>query len=260
MSLASAEGNAATGTALAGYRQARRLLRLVHVLAHIGAGFAVAFATGALFVQHRPRQRRAARWWLARLTRVLNLEVEVRGVPPATPALVVANHVSWLDIPVLGGAAPVHFLSKAEVADWPLVGRLATAAGTLYIRRGHGQVRQRARDIAQHLGAGRSILVFPEGTTTDGLDVRAFHAPLFAAAADAGHPVQPVAIRYLDADGRPHPRAPFVGNDAFHVHLWQLLLEDAVRVQVRFLPPLAGNDHRDLAATAHAQVRVALTP
>lgn len=242
------------------WRQARRVARVAHVLAHIGTGFVVAFATGALFVRHRPVQRRAARWWLARLTRVLNLEIEVHGAPAVQPALFVSNHVSWLDIPVLGGAAPVHFLSKAEVADWPLIGRLATAAGTLYIRRGHGQVRERARQIAQHIAQGRSVLVFPEGTTTDGSDVRTFHSPLFAAASDGGHAVQPVAIRYLAADGGGHALAPFIDEDEFHTHLWRLLAEDRVRVQVHFLAPLASDDHRELAATAHARVRAVVTP
>lgn len=244
-----------------GLRNLRRLWRLLRVLAHIATGFVLALLVGAWFAPHRPRVRRAARWWLHRLTRILNLEVEVSGAPAQQPALFVANHVSWIDIPVLGGAAPVHFLSKAEVADWPLIGPLATAAGTLYIRRGQGQVRERTRQIAGHIREGRAILVFPEGTTTDGRDVRSFHAPLFAAATAGGHPVQPVAIRYLDADGAPHPLAPFIGEDAFHHHLWRLLDGERVRVQVAFLPPLQPQDHADhraLAEAAHARVRAAV--
>lgn len=243
------------------WRQARRPLRVAHVLLHIATGFAVAFAVGAFRDPHRPAVRHAARWWLARLNRVLSLEISVSGAPGEHAALFVSNHVSWLDIPVLGGATGVHFLSKAEVAEWPLIGALATAAGTLYIRRGGGQVRERTRQIAQHIAEGRSILVFPEGTTTDGADVRDFHAPLFAAATAGGHPVQPVAIRYLGDGDAPHALAPFIGDDEFHVHLWRLLLEDQVRVEVAFLPPLRGvQDHREAAQAAHAAVRAALVP
>lgn len=244
-----------------GVRHLRRGWRLVRVIAHIGTGFLVALGTGALFVQHRPVQRRAARWWLHRLTRILGVAVAWRGAPADRPVLFVANHVSWLDIPVLGGAAPVHFLAKAEVAGWPLLGRLATAAGTLYIQRGHGQVHERARQIAAHIGEGRAILVFPEGTTTDGRDVRGFHPPLFAAATTGGHAVQPVALRYVDGDGNRHETVPFIGDDAFHTHLWRLLDEDRIRVEVHFLPLLeAGDrDHRALAAEAHARVRAAVT-
>lgn len=237
---------------------ARRSLRALHVLLHIGTGFVVAFALGGFFSQHRPAMQRATRWWLARLLRILRVEVTVSGAPPACAALFVSNHVSWLDIPVLGGVAGVHFLSKAEVAAWPLIGPLATAAGTLYIRRGHGQVRERARQIAAHISAGRPVLVFPEGTTTDGSDVRSFHSPLFAAASNDGHPVQPVAIRYLDERGQPHPCVPFVDDDEFTAHLWRLLGDARVRVEVQFLPPLHGHNPQLLAGAAHAMVRGAV--
>lgn len=237
--------------------EARRLWRLARVLMHIGTGFALALGTGALFVQHRPLQRRAARWWLAQLTAIVGARIRVHGAPPAQAALYVCNHVSWLDIAVLGGQVPVHFLSKAEVGQWPLIGRLATAAGTLYIHRGRGQVRERTRQVAAHVAAGRPVIVFPEGTTTDGRDVRAFHAPLFAAATDGGCLLQPLALRYRDAAGRPHARVPFIGDDEFHTHLWQLLREDCIEVELAFLPPrqARGEDPRALAESVHAGVR-----
>lgn len=244
----------------AGVRQMRRGWRLVRVVMHIGTGFGLALVTGAVFAPDRPLVRRAARWWLHRLTRILQVEIVLRGAPASEPALFVANHVSWLDIPVLGGALPVNFLSKAEVGRWPVIGQLVTAAGTLYIQRGQGQVRERARQIAAHIGSGRPVLVFPEGTTTDGRDVRIFHPPLFAAATEGAHAVQPVALRYVDMNGELHPRVPFVGDDEFHVHLWQLLAEDRIRVEVQFLPPVAtaGREHRAVAAEAHARVRAAV--
>jgi 1-acyl-sn-glycerol-3-phosphate acyltransferase len=233
----------------------RRAIGVARVLLHIGTGFVLAVGTGAFFSPQRPQARRATRWWLARLVRVLNVDVEVRGTPLAQPALVVSNHVSWLDIPVLGGLTGVHFLSKSEVADWPLIGKLADAGGTLYIQRGRGQVRERARQIGQFIRDGHSVLVFPEGTTTAGDSVREFHSPLFAAASDDGHAVQPVAIRYLDAQGRPDRHVPFIGDDEFTTHLWRLLGAPRVRAQVVFLPPLTGDNPRELATQAHAAVR-----
>lgn len=255
-SLAAGDGESLSLPA-AGARHARRGWRLLRVVIHIGTGFALALVTGAVFSPHRPVVRHAARWWLRRLTRILQVEIVMHGAPATEPALFVANHVSWLDIPVLGGALPVNFLSKAEVGRWPVIGQLVTAAGTLYIQRGQGQVRERARQIAGHIGSGRPVLVFPEGTTTDGADVRSFHSPLFAAATEGGHAVQPVALRYAGINGERHSSVPFVGDDEFHLHLWQLLAEDVIRVDVHFLPLVqaAGRDHRAVAAEAHARVR-----
>lgn len=237
----------------------RRTLGALRVLMHIGTGFVLAVASGAFVAPQRPQARRATRWWLSRLVRVLNVEIEVTGAPLSQPALVVSNHVSWLDIPVLGALTGVHFLSKAEVADWPLIGKLANAGGTLYIRRGQGQVRERARQIGQYIRDGHSVLVFPEGTTTAGDNVRDFHSPLFAAASEDGHVVQPVAIRYLDASGLPDKHVPFIGDDEFTAHLWRLLGSRRVRAQVVFLPPLRGENPRELAVLAHAAVRDAVT-
>jgi 1-acyl-sn-glycerol-3-phosphate acyltransferase len=245
------------------WRETRRVLRVGSVLLHIGTGFVLAVATGALLRPHAPLPRRATHWWLARLTRILGLDIVVAGTPPDRAALWVSNHVSWLDIPVLGAVTPMHFLSKAEVAGWPLIGRLATAGGTLYIRRGHGQVHQRAKDIAAHIDAGRAIVVFPEGTTTDGSAVRSFHPPLFRVATDEGRPLQPVVIRYPHDGGGSHPAAPFIGDDEFHVHLWRLLREDRVRVEVTLLPlRVPGRDApacpRELADQVRAEVGVQL--
>lgn len=237
-------------------RHVRRAIRALRVVVHIGLGFVISGATGALFFQNRLLPRQTVRWWLLRLTKVLNLEIHAHGVPVDAPALYVANHISWVDIAVLGGYAPVTFLAKSEVASWPLIGRLATAAGTLYIRRGKGEVRERARQIARHISEGRSVLAFPEGTSTDGTSVLKFHSPLFSAAADHGHTVQPVAIRYINSAGAHNTAVPFIGDDEFHTHLWRLLGEDRIRVEVLFLPPLQaeGGDHRSLAITAHTAV------
>jgi lyso-ornithine lipid O-acyltransferase len=237
----------------------RVAFRLVLLLVHMGIGLVV-----VLLISHQredgvPRGRfeRAVRWWLARVPRIAGVRVHVRGTPLEGPVLAVSNHVSWLDIPVLGGLAPVGFLSKAEVRRWPLVGWLAARTGTRFIERGAHGASEVTERIARDLAAGRRMHVFAEGTTTDGSDVRRFHPRLMAAAQVAGCPIQPVAIRYLPApDGRPTP-APYFGGAVLFPHLLRVLAEPRLDVVVCFLEPLAVSDYdrRGLADAAHGAVR-----
>lgn len=169
--------------------------------------------------------------------RCLGLEIRCHGQKPGTNALVVSNHISWCDIPVLGGLAPVRFLSKAEVARWPLIGWLARQAGTLFIRRGGGQARKVKSAIASALADRESVLLFPEGTTSAGLTVLPFHGLLLGAAWEAKVPIQPTTICYR-RDNRPDHVAPFIGDDAFHSHLIRLLKNPAPRVDVLFHEPV----------------------
>lgn len=169
--------------------------------------------------------------------RCLGLQIRQHGVGPDPSALLVANHISWCDIPVLGSQVPVRFLSKVEVGDWPLIGWLAHQAGTLFIRRGGGRANQVVRDIGSVLSAGEAVLVFPEGTTSIGLTVLPFHGRLLSAARDAGRRIQPVSLCYR-RDGRPDTLVPFVGDDAFHRHLLTLLKQPPAQVDVLFHEPV----------------------
>jgi 1-acyl-sn-glycerol-3-phosphate acyltransferase len=139
---------------------------------HIGEGFALGAVSGALFFPHQPYQQPVIKFWQKRFCRVLGLKVIVHGTADKRPALWVSNHISWLDIPVIGAHFSVHFLSKSEVASWPVVRHLAKAAGTLYIKRGSGDAQSVSSQMAQHLQAGRSVLFFPEGTTTNGQGIK----------------------------------------------------------------------------------------
>jgi 1-acyl-sn-glycerol-3-phosphate acyltransferase len=197
-------------------------------------------------------------WWHRRLGRCLALAVNRRGAP-VPGALLAANHVSWLDIPALGGAAPVRFVSKAEVRGWPLVGWMASLAGTVFLQRGAHQATATACEIARWLDHGDSVVIFPEGTTGDGLGLLRFHARLFAAVEQARAPVQPVAIRY----GRgvdPDRTAPFVGDDALLAHLWRVLKHPGLTATVTFLAPLELADprRRELAEAARAAIAAEL--
>ncbi len=157
----------------------------------------------------------------------------------------VANHISWLDIALLGGVANPRFLSKQEVRQWPVIGWLAEKSGTLFITRGKaGAAAQASATILQALQSGRSVLLFPEGTTTTGNDVRTFHARLLAPAFDANVPVQPVAVRYPGKDGLTHPLVPYVDQQSLWDNLKSVLAEPGIQAEIHFLPPHANRRGR----------------
>jgi lyso-ornithine lipid O-acyltransferase len=251
------ELTAAQSSAL--WPELRRLWRLLRVVLHIFYGLLLATVIGAFWHPYRPLVRRATRHWLSSLLAILAVRVDVRGEPVDGTAFVVSNHVSWLDIPLIGVQRPVHFLSKAEVRDWPLIGLLAQAVGTLFIRRGSGESLRKSEEIAEHLKLGRTVLVFPEGTTTEGSSVKRFFPQLFSAPALAGVPVQPLALRYLDSCGQHDASLAFIGDDEFHLHLWQMLRRDDVRVSLCWGAPFLADEDRDqLARRAHASVAAML--
>ena len=169
--------------------------------------------------------------------RCLGIRIKEQGSTPRAPALLVSNHISWTDITVLGGLTQIRFLSKAEVAHWPLVGWLARQAGTLFIRRGGGEAAERRADIQETLEAGQSVLIFPEGTTSAGLTVLPFFPRLIGAATAADVAIVPVSIAYV-RDGKPCPVSPFIGDDDFHHHLVRLLAAPAPDVRVIWHQPV----------------------
>ncbi|WP_339799760.1 lysophospholipid acyltransferase family protein [uncultured Marinobacter sp.] len=181
--------------------------------------------------------------------RCLGLRVTVSGQQQAGPALYLSNHISWTDIPVLGSLWPLRFLSKAEVASWPVIGWLSRQAGTLYIRRGGGEAAAKRQDIAAALRDGESVLIFPEGTTSSGLTVLPFFPRLIGAAINAGVPIVPVSIAYL-RNGEPCHLSPFIGDDGFHQHAPRIMAAPGPEVRVICHPavvPLAGESTRDLS-------------
>ena len=241
----------------------RRLVRLIAVIGWISCGLLLVCWV-QLMQRLRParvdRQRqKLTRWWMRNLIRILPLRVRVTGAPPARTALWVSNHVSWLDIVVLGAQAPVHFLSKAEVRDWPVIGWLAGAAGTCFIQRGQGTSSTVQDQLTDVLAADRSLVIFAEGTTTAGDKVRTFHGRLLAAAIEAQVPTQPIAVAYRHA-GERDTFAPFIDDDEFSQHLWRLLSSRDIDVEIHFLPVLESTamNRNQLARSAHAAVAQAL--
>jgi len=206
----------------------------------------------------RHQRQRLTRWWMRRLLAILRVRLEMTGVPAPEPVLVVANHISWLDIPCLLACLDARFVAKSEVGRWPVIGFLAGGAGTLFLDRGAGAAALAER-MRSSLAAGERLVLFPEGTSTDGRTVRPFHARLYQAAIGAGAPVQTVAIRYPRHGGL-HPLVPFIEDDDFMSHLWRLLGENGIVAQLHFGPLLAssGASRRALADRSRRELAAAL--
>lgn len=205
-----------------------------------------------------PRNAHIIRAWHTAVCHALGLEVVAHG-QPLPGALYASNHISWLDIPVLASQIEgSRFLSKSEVRRWPLIGLLARRAGTLFITRGQGQ-HEASRQIAEALREGHGVMLFAEGTTTDGLSLRRFHPRLLQAAVETGTPIQPVALRYLDAEGQPNPRAAYAHGDTVMDTFRRVVAEEGLRAEVYFLPPIHPADLPRSQIAALAQARVAET-
>lgn len=219
----------------------RRYGRVIHVLCVVGLGLGMASVFGVMerlkLNSTQVRRQRWSQFFMARLSRALPFRINVFGQLPDTSMLWVSNHVSWTDIALLGQLTPLSFLSKADVRGWPVAGWLAAKAGSLFIRRGAGDSQLIRQQMRHHLSQGLPLLMFPEGTTTDGRCVRTFHGRLLSAAIDSGAHLQPVAIRYL-RDGSTDPIAPFIGDDDLLSHLMRLFSHDTAEVEIHLLEPI----------------------
>ncbi|MGC4060320.1 MAG: lysophospholipid acyltransferase family protein [Aquabacterium sp.] len=195
--------------------------------------------------------------WSRQLLRILGIELTVSGKARPGAKLVVSNHVSWLDIVAINSVVPSRFVSKAEVANWPVIGRLVTIAGTLYL------VRERRRDAMRVLGLmsqalrdGHTVAVFPEGTTGSGHGVMHFHGNLLQAAIDAQVPVQPVVLRYSDPQHTISPKTAYTGDTTLMQSLWWVVSAKGLRVHATILPlqSVLHADRRALAELLHGQI------
>jgi 1-acyl-sn-glycerol-3-phosphate acyltransferase len=208
-----------------------------------------------------PRGAQTVRRWHGGVCRDLGVHVVAHGQAATQPGvLYVCNHISWLDIPVLGSQLHgVRFLAKDDIRRWPLIGWLAMRAGSLFIVRGNGQ-QKAADDITAALRTGESVLFFPEGTTTDGLSLRRFHPRLMRAAQEANAAIQPVALRYLDAQNQPNPRVAYIDDDSFGDTLQRIISESGLRAEIQFLPVIETTQRpvNQVAYEAHDRIAQAL--
>lgn len=235
-----------------------RVLRIAVKSLLLAAHFALGAAL-ACVLRGRFREK-AGRRWLRAASAILRLRVRVIGAPTLAPALFVANHVSYAEVVALGALAPLSFVAKDEVRRWPVVGRLATAYGALFLRRGSAPAAARAVSaVVERLAGGASVAVFPEGTSTIGADVLPFKPSFFEAAARLGCDVQPVSVHYPPRAGRPSV-APFVGDDEFVPHLLRVLAEPEIEIELVFARAFSGHGRTrgELAEEAWAAVSAGL--
>ena len=238
----------------------RACRRLAGVLLHVAHGLAVVLLR-LPGLDDAGRQRRV-QWWSAALLSRLDIALHLEGQFRAGAKLIVANHVSWLDIIAIHAICPqARFVSKADVQRWPLVGRLVAAGGTLYIQRDKRRDALRVvHEMAAALRAGDTVAVFPEGTTSDGHALLPFHANLLQAAIATEVPVQPVSLRYADARDAVSEAAMWVGDTTLVQSVWRLARARGLAVHLRVLPPMgtAHADRRSLAQHLRATIEAAL--
>jgi 1-acyl-sn-glycerol-3-phosphate acyltransferase len=231
-----------------------RAVRTVRVVLHLVRG--VAIAAGFRFMD-KPRRQHEIRRWSRQLLALLSVELHVAGeVPdaaPGTPAMLVGNHMSWLDIFAINAVRPARFVSKAEVRQWPLIGWLSVSAGTLFIERARRRDTVRINDaVTAALRGGDLVAVFPEGTATDGTAVHKFHSSLLEPAITAGAAVHPVAIRYTRADGTLCTEAGYDGDKTLWDSFTSMIGQPVIRASLDFLPPLpvGSSTRREIAQAA----------
>jgi 1-acyl-sn-glycerol-3-phosphate acyltransferase len=200
----------------------------------------------------------ALRAFARAVLRALGVRHAVHGRPVRHGALMVANHVSWLDILVLAAHYPCRLLAKREVRGWPVVGRIAVAAGTLFIDRARPRtLPATVAEVADALAAGSVVAVFPEGTTWCGRASGTFRPALFEAAVAARAAVAPVRLDFVLGDGSATTVPAFVGDDTLMASLWRVITARGLAVTLRAYPllrPVAGSSRRRLAAAAQATV------
>jgi 1-acyl-sn-glycerol-3-phosphate acyltransferase len=204
------------------------------------------------------------RHWSRQLLALFRIKVELvqLGAPQeGQRALIVANHISWLDIFVIDSFYPSRFVAKSDIRDWPVLGWLCAAAGTVFIARGKMRdVRRIFENLVTSIQKGQRVAFFPEGTTATQGTLLPFHANLFEAAIDAKLPVQPYALRYVDEEGRFSHTVDFVGETTFVQSMMMILRGGKVTAQVIVLPTIStdGAHRRDLALAAHGVIANAL--
>ena len=246
-------------------RPLRYLWRTPLLLAHILIAFPMALAAfNPLAMRCRIRGERLdyrmTRWWSRRLVRLFGFRIRRFGEPLPGAVLFVANHVSWMDIELMHSQRIMSFVAKAEIARWPLIGWLASRAGTIYHQRGsaHSLVAVMER-VVERLREGMAVGVFPEGGAGPGDRLRTFHARIFQVAVDADVPVQPVALCY-GKSGKMDLSVPFAPNESLFANFLRVLGGPGIDAEVHFLAPVpfAGDGRRAVAEAARARIATAL--
>jgi 1-acyl-sn-glycerol-3-phosphate acyltransferase len=239
-----------------------RITRFCRVVAHVGGGLATTvFVFPWVGV---PRKRALIRRWSRQLLQMLNVRRRVNWRHEGGMrghVLIVANHVSWLDIFVLNAQQATRFIAKAELARLPMIGRLCRNTGTLFIERERRRDTHAVnRNTVEALERGDLVAVFPEGTTSDGIGLLKFHSSLLQPIVDARGVVQPVAIRYRTPADEYSAAPAFVGDLTMVGSLWRLTGERSLVAELTILPqlPAADRSRRELSSAAAAAIQTVL--
>jgi 1-acyl-sn-glycerol-3-phosphate acyltransferase len=196
--------------------------------------------------------------WLHDTTRrvleYLDIAIEVEGQPPAS-GLVVANHLTYLDIPIFSAVMPCFFVSKAEVDGWPIFGSAARCGGTIFLDRSSlASANAVAEEIEERLRLPVPVLLFPEGTSSDGTEVLPFHTRLIQPAIEAGAPITAAAIRYVFGGEAGEREICWFGNQGFVPNAWKLLGLNGITALLCFGEPRIYPHRRIAAAETHAEI------
>ncbi len=242
----------------------RLIYRLPWMLLHLLLGLpptllSIATPARSICIGDRSLDNIMLNWWSGMTCKIFGLEKRVEGSFQPGAQLVVANHISWLDIQLLHSVSPMGFVAKAEIQNWKLAGRVAAIGDTVFHQRGsHDSASGVATVMVQRLEQGRKVAIFPEGGILPGFGVKRFHARMFAAAIEADLPVQPVMIRYM-RDGNHYQGMTFLRGEGFLANIFRLLGQRRCIAEVAILPLIypAGKRRRELASTSEDAVRAA---
>jgi 1-acyl-sn-glycerol-3-phosphate acyltransferase len=239
-----------------------RIYRISHIVAHLL--YAVAVLVFIYPLLSGMARTRVEQRWNRGLMAILNIQFSIAGVAPDLAVkniMLVANHVSWLDIYLLNAVRPVRFVSKIEVRSWPIIGFLASKTGTLFIDRSKRHDTKRVNhEVSAALSNGACVAVFPEGTTSDGSLLRPFHASLLQPAIHSHSKIWPAAIRYSHADGSLNIAPAYVDELTFGDSILLILSQKIIYAEIQFMPPIHahGKERRELAREAEMVIARAL--
>ncbi|MEJ2361916.1 MAG: lysophospholipid acyltransferase family protein [Gammaproteobacteria bacterium] len=240
-------------------RTARTALRSTRLVIHLLIGVILAsvlrLTRGQAWYLQTSGQA-LVRWWMQRASKIIGLHIDQYGTPVKHNVLLVCNHISFLDILAISSAMPVRFLAKHDIRSWPVIGYLSALSGSLFIERGkHHRLRQSLITLRHALTQPVPVLIFPEGTTSDGRQVLQFHTGLFQAALDKQVAVQALTLHYRHHD-QSDRLAAYIEDDNFLLNLLRLMGRDKTEVHLSFTPAIdtQGHNRRRLAAFCHARI------
>ncbi|HCK64034.1 MAG TPA: 1-acyl-sn-glycerol-3-phosphate acyltransferase [Acinetobacter radioresistens] len=227
--------------------------KIVTGIALIIEGFYLVYRHRLYKHPNKVENTRYVQYFCRRLGEVFNVEVRIHGTIPRQPALWVSNHISWLDIAVIGSAARVFFLAKAEIEQWPVLGKLAKAGGTLFIKRGSGDSTRIREQLTDFLKQDIPVLFFPEATTRDGSYIKRVYGRLLGAALAPHKPVQIALICYVNQQGKLDTIVPFIDDLTFAEHVRRVLEMPPVTAHLMALPAISVEGHTLESLTAEVQ-------